>query len=79
MPVATRPETHAFQPHTSGRSACPPIHPPAGGFDLERVVQLLDDLDDVVACVNQAWLAVAWRGAGIAGRLGVVLAAALPG
>jgi hypothetical protein len=45
---------------------------------VEIFLQLLDDLDDLVACVNQAWLAVAWRGAGIAGLLAAVLAVSLP-
>lgn len=45
---------------------------------MERILQLLDDLDDVMACVNQAWLTVAWRGAGVAGLLAAVLAVSIP-
>ena len=45
---------------------------------MERVLQLLDDLDDVIACVMQARLTLAWRGAGVAGLLAAVLAVSIP-
>jgi hypothetical protein len=31
-----------------------------------------------MACVNQAWLTMAWRGAGVAGLLAAVLAVSIP-
>jgi hypothetical protein len=49
-----------------------------GSSIVERVLQLLDDLDDVIACVMQARLTLAWRGAGVAGLLAAVLAVSIP-
>jgi hypothetical protein len=46
---------------------------------VERVLQMLDDLDDVASWIHQAWLAIAWPAAGLAGLLAVILAVALPG
>jgi hypothetical protein len=45
---------------------------------MERVLQLMDELDDVVAWLGHAWLRLAWRGAGLAGLCAIVLAAYLP-
>lgn len=45
---------------------------------MERVLQILDDLDDLAACVNHAWLAMAWRGAGLASLATVALVLFLP-
>lgn len=45
---------------------------------VERVLQLLDELDDVVAWLGHAWLRLAWRGAGLVGLCAAALAAYLP-
>jgi hypothetical protein len=45
---------------------------------VERVLQLLDDVDDLAAWAHQAWLPLAKRAAGLAGLLTLTLVVFLP-
>lgn len=45
---------------------------------VERVLQLLDDLDDLLAYASFSCTALAWRLAGLAGGLAAAFAVSLP-
>ena len=46
---------------------------------MERVLQILDDLDDVAAWLHLVSLAFAWPAAGLTGLLAAILVVMLPG
>lgn len=45
---------------------------------MERVLQILDDLDDLVAYASFSCTALSWRLAGLAGGLAAAFAVTLP-
>ncbi len=78
MSVELPVEIRSIRTDTRGGSACAPTSRPAEGFDPERVVRLLDDVDDLFAWFTLAWRPAARRGVAVASVLAVVLIFSLP-